>query len=47
MRPGTARGVSGESRTIDDTHLQMLNLRADAITSPELAENDRLMAIGV
>ena len=33
-------------RNFEPAEEQMLNLRADVITSPELAENDRLIAIG-
>jgi hypothetical protein len=33
-------------RNLEQAEEQMLNLRADVITSPELTENDRLIAIG-
>jgi hypothetical protein len=38
--------VSITKRNFEQAEEQMLNLRAEVITSPELAENDRLIAIG-
>ena len=38
--------LSTTKRDFEEAEKQMLNLRADVITSPELAENDRIIAIG-